>query len=229
MARAIKQKDINLILAMDRKAGDTSGKAGGRVLILVIILIIVLCGAGYSFYYTEMNVLKGQAETVELYLNDPTVQAAYEASFAAQDQARRMTAAMEELTSVLINLSGYPDMNGEQFAEIYGFAGTRVALTGMTYNRSSGVLQFNAACDTVTGVPIFITQLRMSGIFSDVQYQGYTEVVTSIPGQPIVDVDPETGVETITPTTIEKKAYNFSVSCLVKHPQPELPEINREE
>ena len=153
-----------------------------------------------------------------------------------------MKAQAEELSSVLMNLSSYPDMAAGDFHLIYEYAGDRVDISGVNYTRPAGVLAFNAECPTVTGVPIFVAQLRMSGVFADVRYEGYTEKITTVTasGAPIRTWIPELGAdgepkldangyemgyweEKIPTVTTSTKAYVFAVTALVRAPQPRLP------
>jgi len=147
-----------------------------------------------------------------------------------------------ELEQVLLNLSSYPDMYGGDFHLIYEYAGNRIDVSGVNYTRTSGVLAFEAECDAVTAVPIFVAQLRMSGIFEDVKYEGYTEKITTttstgatvrewIPtlgadGKPMLDANGnEMGYwqETTPTTTTTTKSFVFAVTALIKAPEPRLP------
>ena len=244
MARAIQYKDINLIAAMDRKQQKAKAEKASaiRLPILVLILVALLLGLAYYYLYTNTNELEEQKEALSLYLNDPRTQAEYSESFRAQEEAALMISQASELEQVLLNLSSYPDMYGGDFHLIYEYAGDRVAVSGVAYDRLSGVLSFNAESVTVTGVPIFVSQLRISGIFADVKYEGYSERIIQtttagktisewVPdlgadGQPMIDLaGNEMGhwVETTPTTTKETKSYVFAVTALVRAPEPRLP------
>jgi len=244
MARPIQYKDINLIAAMDRKQQKAKAEktTAIRLPILVLILVALLFGVAYYYLYTNTNALEEKKETLNLYLDDPRVIAEYSDSFRAQEEAQRMIKQATELRQVLLNLSSYPDMYGGDFHLIYEYAGTRVAVTDVSYTRTTGVLSFNAECEAVTGVPIFVSQLRMSGIFDDVQYEGYTERITTnvregtpirewIPdlgadGEPMFDAnDNEMGhwQETTPTITSSSKTFVFAVTALVRAPEPRLP------
>jgi len=244
MARAIQYKDINLIAAMDRKHQRAKAEKATavRLPILILVLVALLLGVAYYYLYTNTNELEEQKASINLFLNDPITQADYNESFRAQAEAERMITQASELERVLLNLSSYPDMYGGDFHLIYEYSGDRVEISGVNYTRTTGVLAFNAECVTVTGVPIFVSQLRMSGIFSDVKYEGYTERITTtttqgttvrewVPelgadGLPMVDAaGNEMGFwqETTPTTTREYKSYVFAVTALVNAPEPRLP------
>jgi len=244
MARAAQYKDINLIAAMDRKQQKAKAEKATaiRLPILILILVALLLGLAYYYLYTNTNELEEQKEYLSLYLNDPRTQADYNESFRAQEEAFRMITQASELEQVLLNLSSYPDMYGGDFHLLYEYAGTRVDISGVNYTRTTGVLAFNAECDAVTGVPIFVSQLRMSGVFEDIKYEGYSERVTSTTteGKVIREWIPDLGAdgepmydsngnqmgywqETTPTSTTTSKSYVFAVTALVKAPEPRLP------
>jgi len=244
MARAVQYKDINLIAAMDRKHQRAKAEktTAIRLPILVLVLVALLLGVAYYYLYTNTNELEEQKETLNLFLNDPRTQADYNDSFRAQSEAQRMITQASELEQVLLNLSSYPDMYGGDFHLIYEYAGDRVIISGVNYTRASGVLAFEAESVTVTGVPIFVSQLRMSGVFTDVKYEGYTEKITSTTtsGQTVREWIPELGAdglpmidaagnemgfwqETTPTTTKETKSFVFAITALVNAPEPRLP------
>ena len=241
MARTLKYKDINLIAAQDRRrrAAKEERVTAVRLPILVLVLVLLLLGSGYYYLVTETGALESAKADAAVFVNDPTTLAAYEASLKLQDQATRMAAQKNELGQVLLNLSSYPDMAGGDFHTIYSYADTRVSITNVSYNRASGVLTFNAESTTVTGVPVFIAQLRMSSIFADVKYLGYTEQITTtivqlpprqvqrvdeygnpvfnpLTGEPVFDSVPQSRTDT-------HRSFLFSVTALMKSPEPHFP------
>ena len=240
MANALKYKDINLIAAQDRKlrVAKEEKAVAIRLPVLILILVLLVFGLGYYYLYTVTNELESDKEKVSLYLNDPVTIADYNESLRMQDVAGRMVAQKEELEQVLLNLSSYPDMSGTDFNTIYEYAGTHVDISEVSYNRATGVLSFNAECETVTAVPIFVGQLRTTVIFDDVRYEGYTERIVSRQesiaplqehrldeygdpiyrpdGTPVIDLIPQT-------RTITEKTFIFAVTALVRAPEPQLP------
>jgi len=244
MFKKVQYKDINLIAAMDRKHQKAKAEKATavRLPILVLILVALLLGFAYYYLYTNTNELEEQKESVTLFLNDPVTQADYKASLTMQEEADRMVAQADELQKVLLNLSSYPDMYGGDFHLIYEYAGDRIDISGVRYNRMTGVLSCDAECVTVTGVPVFVSQLRMCGVFADVKYEGYAEriVTTTTSGSAVREWVPELGAddkpmldaagnemgfwqETVPTSTTSVKSYVFAVTALVNKPEPRLP------
>ena len=244
MGMQLKQKDINLIEALDRRQrGFKEGGAGGlRRPIIVLALVVALLGAGYFKLDADTRALEKEKDAINLYLNDPATVEGYEESLKRQGQAARMAEQRDELGRVLLNLSSYPEIYGGDLDLIYEYAGERVAVSDVSYDRETGVLSFSAECDTATGVPLFVSQLRGSAIFDDVRYEGYTEQVTTTatPGKTTKKWIPELGAdekpkidangneigyweETTATVTTTEKAYVFAITALVRTPEPHMP------
>jgi len=241
MAKILKYKDINLITAQDRnlKLAKEKKATAIRLPAFILILVLILLGFAYYFLYTETSALEKEKEVLAAYLNDAATQADYERSVKMQDLASQMLNQNEEISRILLNLSSYPDMTGDDFELIYELAGEGVRITNVSYSRAEGVLAFDAECEIVTGVPIFVAQLRASGIFSDVRYEGYAEHVYSLSEELPPKMEPrldEFGNPVINPMTEEpvmdevpqsrafsEKSYMFAVTALVEAPEPELP------
>jgi hypothetical protein len=228
MAKVAKNRELNLLLALDRSKVRTSGGSGAKLIILLIIIVILAFAAAAVFYFMETSELEDQKNTSEVYLNDPTVQAAYDESNRAQAQAMQMQAESSELVSAIANLKTYPDIRSSQWKKLFRIAGGRVTLSGFAYDRTTGLLTFAATTESgPTRIPIFIAELRTSKIFSDVTYEGYAGSTTpATPPEYEMIIDPETGLEEQGPPipgtgAPESRTYAFNVSCLVKPPAAE--------
>jgi hypothetical protein len=241
MGKALKYKDINLIVAQDRrhKIAREERIVAVRQPLLILVLVLLLLGLGYYYLHSKTIVLEDERNRLLGAINDPIIIADYNESLKLQDAALRMVAQKDELERILLNLSSYPDMQGGHFHTIYEYASGRIDISNVRYDRESGVLSFNAVSETVTGVPIFVAQLRMSYIFEDIKYEGYTEQVQSfsenLPPKPEPRLD-EFGNHVINPITEEPvydlvpqtrswtiRSYAFAVTALVKAPEPSLP------
>ncbi|MDR0853376.1 MAG: hypothetical protein LBN34_03310 [Clostridiales Family XIII bacterium] len=199
MAVSAKQKDLNLILAMDRNASGPKASSTQRLAIIIIVAICLILGGISVFAYLQIASLKNEKADLKEYVEDPSVVAAYDEANGLEQKATKMQAQSESLKAALLNISSYPDMTEEAYETLYSIAGERISLSGLSYERTTGILSFGAQSDTVTGVPIFATQLRLSGLFDDVYYQGYSKAG-------------------------EDGSYSFQISCLVHKPEPALPD-----
>ncbi len=211
MAKIIKQKDINLLLVLE-KGGTSSADAQRRKKILIILAaIILIIAVTAGLYFIKIMSLNNQKETYLSYIDDPVVISAYSDANSKKEAATKAQEREDWLQSLLTNIGSYPELNSKKLSQIYGYAGSRIEIDGVNYDTSTGTLFFNAKSDSATGVPIFVAQLRMSGIFDDVTYEGYTNA----PEQEVTGttVNPD---GTVTDNTITHDKYAFNVNCLVK-------------
>jgi hypothetical protein len=241
MAKTLNYKDINLIAAQSRKQKIASEQktVAIRQPVLILVMVLLLLGAFYYYLFTQTNTLAAEKESLTLYLEDPTTIEDFNDSIRLEETATGMVARKDELARVLLNLSSFPDMQGSDFHLIYEYAEGRIEIHGISYDRSTGVLSFKAQSKTVTGVPIFVSQLRASAIFSDIKYEGYTEQIMTFTEElapkkePRLDeygnhvVNPQTGefVYDLVPQSRSymENAYVFALTALVKAPKPHLP------
>jgi hypothetical protein len=127
-----------------------------------------------------------------------------------QTQATTAQAEADSLVTPLESLATYPDLTSADIRRVYGLAGRSVVISGFTYDRTTGVLSFSASSGAVRGVPLFITSLRDSTIFSDVGYVGY-DVSETAPVE-IVEYDEDGNVVAVTHPV---RLYSFRVQALV--------------
>jgi hypothetical protein len=210
MAGVKKNKELNLLTALDR--GKQRQKAGKGAIVVIALIALVVAAVAYFFVYTlgETDRLTEQRDTALAYVNDPETKAKYDESLANQQEAKMAQIRSDTLKSALDAINSYPTMYGPDYKALFLLAGNNVELSGITYDRSTGRLSFGATCQSATRIPIFIATLRSCGMFSDVDYSGYTGGTRTVPGEPQVAED-GTEVE----TQVTETEYSFSVNCVV--------------
>jgi hypothetical protein len=166
-----------------------------------------------------------QRDDLKRYVDSSRVVDSQEEAQALKSAAETMEVRANEVKDTLYNLSSYPDFYGEQFDVIFGFAGDDIELSGYAYSRETGTLSFAAVTPRVSRMPYFVQSLRDSGLFSDVQYQGY-----------VMGTHTETGIPVVSPTTdtlviptITVTEYRYEVTCRVAAPPPALPPVETDE
>lgn len=211
MAKVLKQKDINLLLALE-KGGTSSAEAKQKKKILIIIGAIILVIAVLAgLYFFKIMDLNNQKEEALSYVNDPAVISAYSEANKQKEILKAAEERAQWLSSLLETIDGYPQMNSKKFSQVYGYAGSRISINSLEYDNPTGTLTFEAQSNSATGVPIFVAQLRVSGIFDDVTYEGYTNATTEEVTGTTVNPD-----GTVTDSVLTKQHYAFRVNCLVK-------------
>jgi hypothetical protein len=214
MAKAIKQRELNLLIALD-KSSTTKGISGHKILtIITAILVVILLASLAVLFSLTMAELSDRRDALVLYLNDSATQTAYDKAQQAEKRAMTMQAQADALTQSMANLATYPTLAGDGLRQVFEIAGDHVELSNIAYDGSTGILTFSAICESPTRVPVFMAQLRMCDIFSDVNYMGYAGNILTIPGTPTINED-----GTVSSNDIVSKKFNFNVQCLVKAPE----------
>jgi hypothetical protein len=210
MAGVKKNKELNLLTALDR--GKQRRKIGAGAIVLVALIALVVASVAVFFVYTigETEKLTERRDRALAYVDDPEIQAQYTESLANQQEAKTAKIRSETLINAVDAINSYPDMSGEDYDKLYRFAGKNVSLSGLSYDRTTGRLSFGATCESATRVPLFIAALRACGMFRDVEYSGYSGGSRTVPGEPKTLED---GTEVETQITVME--YSFSVNCVV--------------
>lgn len=218
MAKSIKQKDINLIAAMTRSDKKPGGSSGRNIVILCIILFVLIVVVVTVLIGMQISSLTAEKEDLRLYVEDPSIVAQYQDSLAAQEKASIMAGQADTLKQVLLAVSSYPYLSSENIISILDYSENRVEIENFNFDRETGIVSFTASSSEPGVIPIFVAQLRLSKIFEDVQYQGYSGGETGSMG---FSADPITGE--MIETGITRSNYAFAVTCLVVSPEPTVP------
>ncbi|MDR0887002.1 MAG: hypothetical protein LBN22_11765 [Clostridiales Family XIII bacterium] len=242
MASKLKKGDINLLQVLEAKVNDTSAKNRKAFVISLVIIIIIAAVAVYVLASLHLTRMKQDRDQIQIELNDPTLDAEYQEAQNNKSKADQMNAASTNLTSIAENIKSFPALSSEDYSTIFTLAGAGVKVGNISYDSEKATLTFSAESTTLSGVPIFISQLRSSGVFKDVSYQGYVKATT---GGETIEIDtPDTtdengnivpGIPTNPITTPTITSYNFNVSVLMSKEadapaeQPAVTEENSEE
>jgi hypothetical protein len=213
MAKTIKQKEINLLLALDRTQGKVSSEVSSKkIAIIVAIVVVVLLFAGAAVYYfMTVSNLNKEKEEINSFVTDPYQLSQQQESAEARDQAAVIQGLAEVLAGAMDGIESYPDLSSAQLEEIVTLSGENVTLSNLSYDRSTGILSINGTADTAARVPLYVTKLRLCGVFSDIAYSGYSagELIQET-GRTSTD---EEGNEVVDTKTL--KVYTFSITALV--------------
>ena len=225
MAKSIKSRELNLLLALEKSKGRTSEKTKlpsmlRMTMIIFIMLLAVLIAFGAFFFMSSASLINEISDSNEV-LQNPVYRDTFNRTEQIRIDAEEMAAQAADLAGTRDNLETFPDMKSADWKKIFRIAGGRVDMSNFSYDRRTGILSFTATTATAPRVPLFITELRASGIFSAVSYDGYAAVPRVIFGEQKID---EIGNVTISSTTIAE--YSFNVNCLVKPPKKQEEAAN---
>jgi hypothetical protein len=206
MARTKKNKELNLLAALDR--GKQRKKAGKGVVFVVTLVVAVVAVVALFLVYTigEVDKLTERRDAALAYVEDPGITSQYDESVSDQQAAKAAQARADALVSAADSINTYPDMSGADFKKLFNTSGKNVTMSNISYDRSTGILSFEARCGSAERIPAFVAALRSSGIFSDVYYDGYSGGSYTVAGE-----QSEDGTSTNKVVT----EYSFSVTCLV--------------
>jgi hypothetical protein len=197
--------------------------------IIVPILVFLALGAlivfGAIWYTSTMASLTLQRDDLKNYVESSRVTDSQDEAQALKFAVTEMQTHAGEVKDTLYNLSSYPDLYGEQFEAIFEFAGDDIELSGYAYDRETGTLSFTAVTPLVSRMPYFVQSLRNSGLFSDVQYQGYVMGTHTETGAPVFSPTTDTTVNPVITVT----EYRYEVTCRVSAPTPALPPVETDE
>jgi hypothetical protein len=202
----------------------SSGKKAPVLPILITVFVIVALGAvlytGFLYFSTNIAGLNAQRDELNRYVTSDRTASAYQESLDFQQKSATMGAMAGGVKSALVALSSYPDVTYAVYQRIEELAGSDVTLSGLSYDRRTGILSFSATSENVTSFPVFVASLRNTELFADIQYRGYVKSSRQeIAGQSTDD----DGITTTSYYTIVE--YGYSVQCQLATPSPRLPDI----
>jgi hypothetical protein len=209
-----KTKDINFLTALTAaEEGRHRAKKGVNALIVLFAFVAMASGGFFVWNQMQQGSLIAEKTALESYLNDQQVAAQYAQSEQTRNEAAGLDAKAKALEGAVSGVATHPDLSAGQIRQTFSIAGESVELNDFVYDRETGQLAFSATCEKATGVSAFISQLRMSGIFADVAYEGYTGNTTSVTGAGIANEDGSTTY----PATVST-SFTFNVRCSVAAP-----------
>lgn len=166
--------DINLYerykrsLKQHAKNGFTIGK------MIPLIAVFGVCAA-VSLGLLAMNILtQKKIDKAESYVNSASNQLSYAEAADKQAEASRLQNMVREGEGIWETIQSYPLPNSKVEQEIVQCAGDEVSITVNSYDAETGVYEFTAKSSNVTTINEFITRLRESSVFANLEYSGYS-------------------------------------------------------
>jgi hypothetical protein len=170
------------------------------------------------YYFLTVSSLNKEKEELTSFITDPYQLSQQQESAVARDQAAVMQGLAEVLAGAMDGIESYPDLSSAQLEQVVKLSGENVTLSNLSYDRSTGILTINGTADTAARVPLYVTKLRLCGVFSDIAYSGYSAGELLQENGTTTD---EEGNEVV--NTKALKVYTFSITALVIAPGNEAP------
>lgn len=166
------KKDINLysryVKSHKREKTGMSIKTAAPIIIVFGVCAAVTASLLIMNYLTERKV-----NEAEEFISSPLNKKAYEDAVEKQAEAARIQSNISEGKAIWEVIKSYPLPNTKVEQEIVVCAGNKVAITVNSYDSETGVYGFTAKASDVTTINEFITRLRNSSVFANLEYSGY--------------------------------------------------------
>lgn len=135
---------------------------------------LVLCLALFAGVKVWNTLEKHEVQTIEEWINDPTVQEQYRAANEKTTESERLAAEKNQLDQMKTNLDTYPDLTEEKISKIVDASGSDLEVHIKSYDALTGTLTFNALSAKVIDIPGYVHKLENTELFSSVNYSGYS-------------------------------------------------------
>ncbi len=169
-----KKKDWNLNLL--KESAQVQVRKNDELLrhLLIPAVTFGVC-AVLSIGVTAWNsVTSARIRSLERWMEDETVQSQYTEAEALQKQSDDLRTSMYQAAQTTQNLATYPDLTDEMIREITDAGGSDLTVEIRSMDMDTGTLGFNAVSGNVIDIPGYIKKLQDTGLFSSVDYTGYT-------------------------------------------------------
>ena len=213
MAKSIRQKEINFLTALSGCSKRKKINPASLIMPGVLVLLLLIGGGIFALLHINTLQINQESNLVREYINSPDTQRQITQAESISRQAATMETGANATALPMDNLATYPDLTSGSYAQILNYAGINITLSAMSFNRETGILSFSGTSDYVLSIPTFISQLRNSGLFTDVVYTGYSG---SVGGSGLA-----TGTSRSAEVEYDEYVYvvpqfAFSVVCVVK-------------
>lgn len=169
-----KEKGINLRQAL-KELEDREGtnKGMGKHLMAPVLTLAVCLAA--TAVTAVLNLQAGRnIQRQQDWLNQPQIQEQYNRYLELNGQVEELKEAETGLHQMKENLAGYPKLSSAMFSRMESIGGEEMEIYITGYDAETGVLTFDAGSGKVIDIPDYIQRLQETGLFSNVDYTGYT-------------------------------------------------------
>lgn len=199
---------IDLLKAFTKGGKAKSGiNLKNKALIPPLAIVAVMVIAFIGFTVANL-LLQRRINIANDYVNDATNAANYAK---AQQVQNTLTSVQSQLAAYTANdsaIASYPGVNSDKMTQIIS-SGDGVTVKTLSYDASTGSMEVTASASNAYQGAVYLNNLINSGLFSSVEYQGYTYSGGS------TGTTTSTTVST-TATTTAAATYDFSYTAVLK-------------
>lgn len=171
---ATKQNNFYLQYQQAAKAGKNADRRAFLRKAAPGIIIVSGCLLVYFGICIHAGFMEAQTRILRSWCSADENLTAYQQSLQDQYAADAYHSLTDYANGITSLLDSYPDLTSGLLNRIDA-AGSSSGITVefVSYDSSTGILQFNAISDTVIDIPAYVRALQASGVFSSVEYTGY--------------------------------------------------------
>lgn len=171
-----KKKEINLQYngkgKTEKKSASKRNNLASYLLYPIITFGICLVAAiGISVWNQETM---KELSKIEDWMNDSRVQEAYQTVSRQKEESDRLEIESEQVSHMTDNLNTYPKIDAEMIHKIEDAGNSAMTVQIQTMDLESGIVTFHAVSKDVIDIPGYIVKLTDTGLFSSVNYSGYS-------------------------------------------------------
>ncbi len=115
-----------------------------------------------------------EVRSLEEWIADDSVQEQYGEALRLQQKSDDLRASMNQVNQTNRNLQTYPDLTEEMISTLTAAGGSGLDVEIRSLDMETGTLGFDAVSENVIDIPGYVGRLQDTGLFSEVNYTGYT-------------------------------------------------------
>ena len=119
-------------------------------------------------------VTSSKIQKVESWIEDDTVQEEYQEAESRKLYSASLSQAIRQVDRMEKNLSTYPKLTDSVIREIEDVSGRDMDVRIQGLDIATGTLSFDAVSRQVIDIPGYVSRLKDTGLFEEVNYTGYT-------------------------------------------------------
>ncbi len=173
--KELKSKDLNFIKAAFIKE-PTENKTRKKTVLLFIPILLLVAGLG-SFGVLQIRYLANAAELNRLMEQIATLSgdAGYQKAVAAYNQITSLSAEYDNANQVQTALDSYPDFSKSFFTQVEACITNQITVSSYDYSAADGLFVMSGKAVGIVETAAFVRRLRNLGLFSELNYTGYSE------------------------------------------------------
>lgn len=174
MTLGLCQSQGNLLQALKRSKKNylRDKKWFGKILNLSLLIAVI--AVGFNNISNRNQALKDEITQIQNELISPEFIQSLNEVNDLKEEGEELDRINEQLTTVIESVASYKVIDGNKVASVYESAGNLITIEYVRYASESKSIEIKGTAKGVHETQHFITRLKDTGIFEDIDYSGYT-------------------------------------------------------